>query len=129
MSFLSTLGPMIKTVKVHDLIQGEDTVAGEAVLVDRLWPRGVAKQKLTFDGWYKDVAPSPELRKWFGHEEERFPEFSRRYKAELDANDSAELKELIKQAHEDLTLLFAAKDRQINHAVVLKEWLEEQVSQ
>ena len=120
---------MIKTVKVHDLIHGRDAVAGKAILVDRLWPRGIAKRKLVLDGWFKDVAPSPELRKWFGHEEERFSEFRRRYLAELDANDSPQLQELQRLAGGEVTLLFAAKDRRINHAVVLKEWLEDRPAQ
>ena len=114
---------MFKTAKVHDVVKGEDTIEGTGVLVDRMWPRGVAKSDLAYDEWFKDVAPSPELRKWWNHDEDSLDEFARRYKAELDDNDSDELTQLL--ALSDATLLFAAASREINHAVVLKEWLEE----
>ena len=114
---------MFKTAKVHDVVKDEDTIDGTGVLVDRMWPRGVAKSDLAYDEWFKDVAPSPELRKWWNHDEDSFDEFARRYKAELDDNDSDELTQLL--ALSDATLLFAAASREINHAVVLKEWLEE----
>ncbi|WIM68330.1 DUF488 family protein [Corynebacterium breve] len=115
---------MIYTAKVHDVLDGSAQVQGTSVLVDRLWPRGVAKTDLEVDLWLKDAAPSPELRKWFGHDPERFDEFSRRYCAELDEGnaDVDKLRDLAKAG--DVTLLFAAKDRDINHAVVLKGWLE-----
>ena len=114
---------MFKTAKVHDVVKGEDTIQGAGVLVDRMWPRGVAKSDLAYDEWFKDVAPSPELRKWWNHAVDHFEEFARRYKTELDDNDSEELTQLLALA--DATLLFAAADRKVNHAVVLKEWLEE----
>ena len=117
---------MIYTAKVHDVIRGEEQPRGVAVLVDKLWPRGVAKERLDYDHWFKHVAPSVELRKWWGHDPESFEEFARRYRAELDENDHAELEQLRQCAADgDVTLLFAAKDREINHAVVLKAWLEE----
>ncbi|WP_296134686.1 DUF488 family protein [uncultured Corynebacterium sp.] len=117
---------MIYTAKVHDVIHGDEELRGDAVLVDKLWPRGVAKHRLDYDHWFKHVAPSVELRKWWGHDPDSFEEFSRRYRAELDENDHAELEQLRQcAADDDVTLLFAAKDREINHAVVLKAWLEE----
>lgn len=117
---------MIYTAKVHDVIRGEEQPGGVAVLVDKLWPRGVAKERLPYDHWFKDVAPSPGLRKWWGHDVDAFEEFARRYRAELDANDSEELEQLRHLAElGDVTLLFAAKDREVNHATVLKAWLEE----
>lgn len=117
---------MLKTVKVHDAVKGEDSISGTGVLVDRLWPRGIAKADLDYDEWFKDVAPSPELRKWWSHDEDSFEEFSRRYRAELDERESEELTQLLSLAKEgDLTLLFGAADREVNHAVVLKDWLEE----
>ena len=117
---------MLKTVKVHDAVKGEDSISGTGVLVDRLWPRGIAKADLDYDEWFKDVAPGPELRKWWSHDADSFEEFSRRYRAELDDRESEELTQLLSLAKEgDLTLLFGAADRKINHAVVLKEWLEE----
>ena len=117
---------MIYTAKVHDVIREDEQPRGAAVLVDKLWPRGVAKERLSYDHWFKDVAPSPGLRKWWGHEADTFEEFARRYRAELDENDGEELEQLRQLAAAgDVTLLFAAKDREVNHATVLKAWLEE----
>lgn len=109
-------------VKVHDLADAE--VRGVSVLVDRLWPRGIKKEDLGHDEWLKDVAPSAELRRWFDHDEDKIAEFSKRYRAELDAGneDVDTLKSLV--AEGDVTLLYAAKDRKTNHAVVLADWLD-----
>ncbi len=96
---------------------------GFRVLVDRLWPRGVSKERAKVDVWLKDIAPSSELRKWFGHDEKRFAEFRRRYLRELAANEAlAELKRLAK-THKKLTLLYAAKDEEHNEAVILRDIL------
>jgi len=93
---------------------------GTRILVDRLWPRGVQKEAARIDRWTKEMAPSNELRKWFGHDPEKWPEFRRRYKAELKG--SAEIAELKKRAKkEKVTLVYAAKDSEHNNAVVLKE--------
>lgn len=117
---------MIYTAKVHDVIREGEQPRGVAVLVDKLWPRGVAKERLSYDHWFKDVPPSPGLRKWWGHDADTFEEFARRYRAELDENDGEELARLRQLAEDgDVTLLFAAKDREVNHATVLKAWLEE----
>ena len=99
---------------------------GLRVLVDRLWPRGVNKQEAGIDVWAKDLAPSPELRRWFAHVHGRFEEFKHRYRHELrDSMDAARrLIELVKG--DTVTLIYAAKSTQINHATVLKEWLEQQ---
>ncbi|MHA2788392.1 DUF488 domain-containing protein [Corynebacterium sp. S7] len=118
---------MIYAVKVHDMLAGRAEAPGEHVLVDRLWPRGIAKQDLDAT-WLKDVAPSPELRKWFNHDVSLFDEFSRRYTAELDekaASDNEDLSTLQELAAAgDVSLLYAAKDHENNQAVVLKGWLE-----
>jgi uncharacterized protein YeaO (DUF488 family) len=90
---------------------------GLRVLVDRLWPRGVKKTEARLDLWMKDVAPSTELRKWFGHEPERFAEFKRRYKKELSKEALAELRKLGKG--KTVTLLYGAKDPEMNQAAVL----------
>lgn len=97
---------------------------GARVLVDRLWPRGVRKEAAKLTVWLKEIAPSPELRKWFGHEPERFHEFSQRYRAELAANGDAvdQIDELLK--HGSVTLLYAARDTAHNEAVVLADFLE-----
>ncbi|HEV8408041.1 MAG TPA: DUF488 domain-containing protein [Sphingomicrobium sp.] len=96
---------------------------GTRVLVDRLWPRGVSKADAQLDLWLKDVAPSAELRKWFGHDPERWPEFRRRYTAELKdhRDDIAELQRLA--AKGPLTLVYSAHDEQHNDAVVLQDFL------
>jgi uncharacterized protein YeaO (DUF488 family) len=95
---------------------------GLRILVDRLWPRGVSKEDAALDLWLKEVAPTPELRTWFGHEPARFEEFSARYRAELEANPALDrLLEAAKEA-EVVTLLYAARDPDCNHAVVLRDF-------
>jgi uncharacterized protein YeaO (DUF488 family) len=95
---------------------------GLRVLVDRLWPRGVSKEVAALDFWAKEAAPSETLRKWFDHRPERFAEFKRRYEEELDSSPAlVELRTFV--AGSTTTLLFAAKDLKINHAVGLAEVL------
>jgi len=97
---------------------------GQRVLVDRLWPRGVSKDKAALDDWAKDVAPSDDLRKWFGHDPEKWKEFRKRFKSELDDNEDA-WKPLLERARNgDLTLVYAARDEEHNNAVALKAYLE-----
>lgn len=106
--------------RIYDAPKPSD---GRRVLVDRLWPRGVSRADAHLDDWIKDVAPSPALRTWFGHEPERFAEFQRRYKAELKDNEAVrELRALGRRSK--VTLLYAAHDPKVNHAVVLKSVLE-----
>ena len=96
---------------------------GYRVLVDRLWPRGVSKEKAQLDGWARELAPSSELRTWFGHDPARFDEFRRRYLEELAAHE-AKLAELRERASEGtLTLVYAARDSEHNDAVVLADVL------
>jgi len=95
---------------------------GRRILVDRLWPRGMRKADAELDDWWKELAPSPALRTWFGHDPERFAEFKRRYRAELKANPKLNAAANALGAGR-VTLLYAAKDPQINHAVVLAEAL------
>lgn len=97
---------------------------GYRVLVDRLWPRGIKKENARVDLWAKQLAPSTELRKWFGHIPERFDEFAKRYKAEIEGN--AEAAPIVSELrrHDVVTLLFGAKDEQHNNAVVLKEIID-----
>lgn len=97
---------------------------GYRILVDRLWPRGISKEKAKIDLWLKEVAPSNELRKWFGHDPERFNAFTERYKAELQASGALEELRQAIQEHPNTTLLYAAHDEQHNNAVVLQELLE-----
>ncbi|MDT9756886.1 DUF488 family protein [Heyndrickxia coagulans] len=103
---------------------GED---GRRVLVDRLWPRGISKEKAALDAWMKTVAPTSSLRKKFNHNPALFAEFAALYKEELDRlEDRTELDRLIEWGKAGtVTLLYAAKDEKHNQAVVLKEYLEE----
>jgi uncharacterized protein YeaO (DUF488 family) len=95
------------------------------VLVDRVWPRGVSREAIALARWAREVAPSTQLRRWFGHDPARWPEFRRRYREEL-THRTPELKELARLTREaPLVLLYAAKDREHNQALVLKEVLEE----
>lgn len=96
---------------------------GRRVLVERLWPRGIKKTAMPLDAWMKEVAPSSELRKWFGHQVERWPEFQRRYRAELADHPDA-VAELARAAKRGtLTLLYSARDTEHNGAVVLRDYL------
>jgi len=111
----------IKLKRVYDPVEPED---GYRVLVDRLWPRGVKKEEAHLDLWLRDVAPSPALRKWFGHDPARWEEFRQKYLDELE-----ELEEpigVLREAEErvgTVTLLYAAKDLDHNHARVIAEFL------
>lgn len=96
---------------------------GYRVLVDRLWPRGVSKEKAQLDEWCKKIAPSTELRKWFDHEPERFEEFTNRYKGELTEKEDLVDHFLEIASEQPVTLLYAAKDEEHNHAIILKEFL------
>jgi uncharacterized protein YeaO (DUF488 family) len=96
---------------------------GYRVLIDRLWPRGLSKRRARLDEWEKTLAPSSELREWFGHDPARFPEFRRRYRRELRAQEP-KLQDLRRQARlRTLTLVYAARDTEHNDAVVLAELL------
>ena len=105
-------------VKIKRVNAEPDQADGLRVLVDRLWPRGLAKGKACVNLWAKEVAPSGDLRKWFAHRKDRWKDFQRRYRAELAEN--AALDELCaKSGHDTVTLLYAARDECINHARVL----------
>ena len=99
-------------------------MGGARLLVDRVWPRGIAKADLRLDEWMRDVAPSTELRKWFGHEPEKWEAFRGHYIAELHGHPEAVDRCLVWCRAGTVTLLFAAKDREHNQAVVLRDYLE-----
>lgn len=117
-------------VKLKRAYEAPSPADGHRVLVERLWPRGVKKDDLHLDAWEKDVAPSKELRVWFGHEPSRWAEFQRRYRRELRrAPAAARVRDLVARAGEGVvTLVFAARDIEHNGAVVLKGELERLVS-
>lgn len=112
---------MIQLKRAYEAASKSD---GLRILVERLWPRGVSKEKAAIDFWLKDIAPSTELRKWFGHDPDKWLEFRKRYRAELRANKDvvAQLKQKI--AKRTVTFVFASKDQEQNSAVALKEFLE-----
>lgn len=115
---------MIQTKRVYEPHAAAD---GARFLVERLWPRGIAKAALEMDGWLKDAAPSTELRRWFNHDPERWMEFKRRYVAELDAHSDAWEPILAKARRGRATLLYSAHDVEHNNAVVLRDFLNRKV--
>ncbi|HNQ45774.1 MAG TPA: DUF488 domain-containing protein [Syntrophorhabdus sp.] len=112
---------MITIKRIYDPPSKDD---GYRVLVDRLWPRGMSKEKAHVDLWLRDIAPSNELRKWFNHEPQKWTGFKERYFAEIALQKELlePLKKKMKETH--ITLLYGAKEPHINNAVVLKEYLE-----
>ncbi len=113
---------MLQIKRIYDAVSDED---GFRILVDRLWPRGMSKERAKIDLWTKDVAPSAELRKWFDHDPEKWSEFKKKYHKELDGKESFISMVLKKMSSGNVTLLFAAKDEKFNNAVELKEYIEE----
>lgn len=111
---------MIRVKRAYDPPSGAD---GRRVLVERLWPRGMKREALAADAWLKDVAPSTELRKWFDHRVERWEEFQRRYREELDADPQAWQPLIAASRRGRLTLLYSAHDVDHNGAVVLCDYL------
>lgn len=112
---------MIRIKRVYAEPAADD---GLRLLVDRLWPRGLSKEKARLDDWLKELAPSDELRKWFGHDPARWEEFRERYRQELAGRPEALARLRALAARETVTLLFAAHDEAHNNAVVLKELLD-----
>ena len=114
---------MIHTKRIYEEPSEDD---GLRVLVDRLWPRGLSKAKAKIDRWEKDLAPTTELRRWFGHDPAMWEEFLQRYRAELEGKEEA-LARLRREANDGtVTLLYAAKDEEHNNAVALKRYIEEE---
>ena len=112
---------MIRVKRIYEAVGPED---GLRVLVDRLWARGLSKERARVDRWMREIAPSAALRRWFQHDPGRYAEFARRYRQELEGNPAlAELKELSRTGV--ITLLYAARDREYNNAVVLKGILDD----
>lgn len=112
---------MLKLKRVYEDIEASD---GARFLVERLWPRGVKREDLKMNAWLKDAAPSPRLRKWYGHDVAKWEEFQQRYLAELQGNPDA-WRPVLEAAWEgDVTLLYSARDTEHNSALVLREFLE-----
>ena len=112
------------TIRLKRVYEKPDKVDGFRILVDRLWPRGLTKEKAALDLWLKELAPSTELRKWFGHDPKKWKSFRRRYLTELK-NREDELGLIKSKAREGtVTLLYGARDQEHNEAVVLKQLLD-----
>lgn len=115
----------IKIKRVYEKSSMED---GFRILVDRLWPRGISRENAKIDLWLKDIAPSNELRKWFGHDPEKWMDFKRKYFEELISNPEP-LKLLSEKAgSKNITLLYSTKEERFNNAVALKEFIESYIS-
>jgi uncharacterized protein YeaO (DUF488 family) len=115
---------MLSIKRAYDPVSPED---GRRILVDRIWPRGRSKDALQVSQWLKEIAPSNELRRWFGHDPDRWDEFVRRYREELKSPEKrVELEALAKTAGRDrVTLIYGASDREHNQAIVLRDLIEE----
>ena len=113
---------MIKLKRAYERAEPSD---GFRVLVDRLWPRGLSKEEAHIDEWLPDIAPSTALRKWFGHDPEKWPDFQKRYRAELTTKKRLLEKLLDDAAGRDITLVYASRELRYNNAKVLKEVLQE----
>ena len=119
-------------IQIKRIYTEKSDTDGFRILTDRLWPRGIAKEKAAIDFWAKELSPSTYLRKWFDHKEELFTRFRELYREELEKNPEKDsfirlVKEELKK--ESVTLLFASKEEKLNQATVLSEWLKEQLSE
>ena len=116
----------MSSIEIKRIYTPAEATDGKRILVDRLWPRGITKERASLYFWQKDIAPSADLRIWFGHNPEKFDEFARRYMAELDTDPTKleAVRQLLEIAKiEKLTLLYASTDTSINHALIIKNFL------
>ncbi len=114
------LAENLRLKRAYDAVADDD---GARILVERLWPRGVSKERAALDDWLKDIAPSTELRKWFNHEPAKWPEFQRRYRAELQGHADLVGQLRARAAKGVVTLIYAAHDEEHNAALVLRDLL------
>jgi uncharacterized protein YeaO (DUF488 family) len=118
----------IDTIKIKRAYEERTRGDGLRILVERLWPRGLLKEEAQIDVWLKEIAPSTELRKWYAHDVERWPEFKKRYQAELRENPDAVARLLELCNHRPTTFVYAAHDEQHNSAVVLRAFIGRRIS-
>jgi uncharacterized protein YeaO (DUF488 family) len=112
------------TIRLKRAYDAPEKADGRRILVDRLWPRGLSREKAGVDVWAKDIAPSTALRRWYGHDPHRWAEFRRRYAAELDGNPD-QVEQLLQELQPGVTtFLYSSKETQRNNAVALQEYLE-----
>ena len=114
-------------IEIKRIYKDKHSDRGIRILVDRLWPRGISKEDAHLDDWWKEIAPSNELRKWFNHDSNKWSDFKKKYKKELNEKN-LDLSEKVKglDLRNTIILLYGAKDEEHNQAVVLKEYLEEE---
>ncbi len=114
----------IKIKRAYDIPSDDD---GYRILVDRLWPRGISKEKAKIDFWPKELSPSTELRRWYGHDPEKWSEFKSRYFTELDGNPKL-VNELLEYIHKGtVTFIYSSKEQRLNNAVALKKYIESSI--
>ena len=112
------------TIRIKRVYEEPEEADGRRILVDRLWARGLSKEKAKVDVWVKEIAPSTELRRWYGHDPKKWTEFKSRYTAELEAKPG-QVEEVLKEVREGLvTFLYSSKEEQLNNAVALKAYIE-----
>lgn len=116
---------LLMNIKLKRIYEPKENADGLRILVDRLWPRGIKKEEANVDMWMKDIAPSSTLRKWFAHDATKWNTFKTKYKAELKQSKNIENLLSSLQQHKTITLVYAAKDTKHNHAIVIKEFLEQ----
>jgi len=116
------------TILIKRVYEDPDKADGRRILVGRLWPRGLSKEKAQVDIWMKEISPSTELRHWYGHDPNKWSEFQAKYAIELDANQSNVEKLLAEVEAETVTFLYSSKEQKLNNAVALKEYLESMIS-
>ncbi|HRD55493.1 MAG TPA: DUF488 domain-containing protein [Parachlamydiaceae bacterium] len=114
----------MKNIEIKRVYENPSPTDGVRILVDRLWPRGIKKNELIMDDWIKDLSPSTDLRKWFNHDPSKFKEFGKKYIEELDDTRKIWFPLIKKYLSKKITLLYAAHDQEINHAICLKNYLE-----
>ncbi len=120
------MAPGVQSKRIYEPVSADD---GYRVLIDHVWPRGVSRERAHLDEWARELAPSDELRRWFDHIPERFPEFRRRYRNELAAHADAVTALRVNARHERVTILYAARDLEHNNAVVLEEVIRQRPEQ
>ncbi len=122
-------GSRLVNIRLRRIYEPPGPEDGKRILIDRLWPRGLSKARAGVDFWAKDIAPSSELRRWYRHEADKWPEFKRRYHAELEANPEGVAALLSEIADADVMLLFGSREERLNNAAALKEYLESRARQ
>jgi uncharacterized protein YeaO (DUF488 family) len=115
-------------VPIKRVYEEPSAADGKRILIDRLWPRGLSKDRANVDMWLKDIAPTTELRKWFAHDAAKWAEFKKRYRNELASNSAARDALMDELKRGKVTLVYSASDESHNDAVVLKEYLEHAIS-